>query len=92
MTKLIRADFRFHHPLRVRYAEVDGQGVAYNAHYLTWYDVGITEYLRAIGHDYPLGGDPATGCDFHQVTAIGEFRAPIVSDDECDNCGRPRRI
>lgn len=92
MTKLTRADFRFHHPLRVRYAEVDGQGVAYNAHYLTWYDVGITEYLRAIGHDYPLGGDPETGCDFHLVKALVEFRAPIFYDDEIDICIRTRRI
>ena len=92
MTTPTRADFPFHHPLRVRYAEVDGQGVAYNAHYLTWYDVGITEYLRAIGYDYPLGGDPATGCDFHLVKALVEFRAPILYDEEIDVCIRTRRI
>jgi len=92
MTSPARADFRFHHPLRVRYAEVDGQGVAYNAHYLTWYDVGITEYLRTIGYDYPLGGDPETGCDFHLVKAMVEFRAPILYDEIVDICIRTRRI
>ena len=92
MTTPNRADFRFRHPLRVRYAEIDGQGVAYNAHYLTWYDIGITEYLRAIGYDYPLGGDPETGCDFHLVKAVVEFRAPILYDEEIDICIRTRRI
>ena len=92
MTTPNRADFRFRHPLRVRYAEIDGQGVAYNSHYLTWYDIGITEYLRAIGYDYPLGGDPETGCDFHLVKAVVEFRAPILYDEEIDICIRTRRI
>ncbi len=92
MTTPTRADFRFRHPLRVRYAEIDGQGVAYNAHYLTWYDIGITEYIRAIGYDYPLGGDPETGCDFHLVKAMVEFRAPILYDEIIDICIRTRRI
>jgi len=92
MTDLTRADFRFHHPFRVRYSEIDGQGVAYNAHYLTWYDVGITEYLRAIGYDYPLGGDLETGCDYHLVKAVVEYRAPIVFDEEIDVCVRTSRV
>lgn len=92
MTSPARADFRLRHPLRVRYAEIDGQGVAYNAHYLTWYDIGITEYLRAIGYDYPLGGDPETGCDFHLVKATVEFRAPILYDEEIEICIRTGRI
>lgn len=33
-----RADFGFFFPIRVRYAEIDGQGVVFNAHYLTYYD------------------------------------------------------
>lgn len=92
MSALTRNDFRFHYPFRVRYSEIDGQGVAYNAHYLTWYDVGITEYLRAIGYDYPLGGDPETGCDYHLVKAVVEYRAPIVFDEEIDVCVRTRRV
>jgi acyl-CoA thioester hydrolase len=30
-----RGDFGFFFPFRVRYSEVDGQGVVFNAHYLT---------------------------------------------------------
>ncbi len=46
-----RADFRFFHPFRVRYSEIDGQRVVYNAHYLTFFDTAIFEYYRAIGYD-----------------------------------------
>jgi len=92
MPDLTRADFTFHYPFRVRYSEIDGQGVAYNAHYLTWYDIGITEYLRAIGYDYPLGGDPDTGCDYHLVKAVVEYRAPVLFDEEIDVCVRTRKV
>jgi acyl-CoA thioesterase FadM len=35
--------YNFHYPLRVRWAEVDRQGIVFNGHYLTYFDVGITE-------------------------------------------------
>ena len=38
-------------PFRVRYSEIDGQGVVFNAHYLTYFDTTITEYFRALGYD-----------------------------------------
>ncbi|TXI95887.1 MAG: acyl-CoA thioesterase, partial [Aquabacterium sp.] len=40
------ADFTFIHRLRVRWAEVDGQHVVFNGHYLTYLDVAITEFWR----------------------------------------------
>ena len=42
------ADFVMTHPLQVRWAEVDMQGVVFNPHYLAWFDIAITEYWRAI--------------------------------------------
>jgi acyl-CoA thioester hydrolase len=42
-----RDAFRFFHPLRVRWAEVDPQSIVFNGHYLTYADVAITEYFRA---------------------------------------------
>ncbi|MGH1358246.1 MAG: acyl-CoA thioesterase [Burkholderiaceae bacterium] len=39
--------FVFAHRIRVRWAEADMQGVVFNGHYLTYFDIGITEYLRA---------------------------------------------
>ena len=46
-----REQFWFFHPFRVRYSEIDGQGVVFNAHYLTYFDTTITEYFRALGYD-----------------------------------------
>ena len=37
----------FVHHLRVRYSECDQQGVVFNGHYLFYYDVAVTELLRA---------------------------------------------
>ena len=36
----------FRHRLRVRYVECDAQGVVFNAHYLAYFDIGITELWR----------------------------------------------
>ena len=44
-----RDAFSFFHPLRVRWAEVDPQSIVFNGHYLTYADVAITEYFRALG-------------------------------------------
>ena len=37
----------FVHPLRVRYAECDPQGVVFNGHYLAYFDIALTELWRA---------------------------------------------
>jgi acyl-CoA thioester hydrolase len=38
--------------LRVRYQETDGMGFLHHANYLTYFEVGRTELLRAAGQDY----------------------------------------
>jgi len=88
---LARADFKFHHTLRVRYAEVDAQGVVFNAHYLTYFDVAHTEYMRAVGIDY-AGVVRATGLDFHLVKSLVEYRQPIRFDQLLDVWVRCARI
>lgn len=40
------------HDIRVRYAETDQMGVCYYGNYLTWFEVGRTEYFRTIGLVY----------------------------------------
>ena len=42
----------FCHVLRVRYAEVDYQGIVYFAHYATYFDVAIHEFFRSLPYDY----------------------------------------
>ena len=50
---MAREAFRFQHRLRVRWAEIDGQSVVFNGNYLTYFDVAVTEYWRALGWVYP---------------------------------------
>ena len=86
-----RDPFRFFHPFRVRYAEIDGQGVVFNAHYLTYYDTAINEYFRALGYDY-MGEVKRTGADFHTVKTLVEYKAPIRFDAEIEVGVRVARI
>lgn len=74
-----RTDFRFFHPFRVRYSEIDGQKVVYNAHYLTFFDTAIFEYYRAIGYDQTHEAAELQE-DWHVVRALVEYRAPLVYD------------
>lgn len=39
-------DYHFSHRLKVRYSEIDGQKIVFNAHYLTYIDVAVTEYFQ----------------------------------------------
>lgn len=52
---MTRSEFKFAHELRVRWAEVDRQGIVFNGNYLLYFDVAVTEYWRAIGCPYPDG-------------------------------------
>ena len=38
--------------VRVRYADIDKMGVAYNSIYLIWFEIGRTELLRDVGLTY----------------------------------------
>lgn len=78
-----RSGFRFLFPFRVRYSEVDGQSVVFNAHYLTYFDTSITEFFRWLGYDY-VSEVKATGVDFHTVKSLVEYKAPIRFDEEIE--------
>jgi acyl-CoA thioester hydrolase len=88
---MTRGQFRFFHPFRVRYSEIDGQGVLFNAHYLTFYDTAITEFFRALGYDQ-FADAQKTGMDFHVVKAVVEYKAPIRFDWELDVGVRVARL
>jgi len=83
MSGMTREHFRFFHRLRVRYAEVDSQGIVFNAHYLTYFDTAITEYVRAIHSDY-YALIMERGLDFHLVKATVEYLKPIGFDELID--------
>lgn len=76
-------EFRFSHALRVRWAEADLQGIVFNGHYLTYADVGITEYFRAMGQTYS-GETGTNGSDFFAVKTLLEYRSPARFDDVLD--------
>lgn len=86
-----RADFRFAFRRRVRYAEVDAQGVVYFARYLEWADVGVVEYWRRAGifERTAISGGEA---EFHVVRAEVDYRAPMLLDEEVDICVAAGRI
>ena len=67
------------HPLRVRFGECDPQGIVFNAHYVAWFDVAITELMRAaIGPWSALAG---MGVDVVVAEINVTFRAPARADD-----------
>ena len=84
-----RADFKFCHPFRVRYSEVDPQAVVFNARYLDYADLGVTEYWRALGISFAPGEN---FFEVHVVKATVEFRAPIRYDEQVEACVRTTRI
>lgn len=86
-----RAEFRFFHPFRVRYSEIDAQGVVFNAHYLTYFDTAITEYFRSLGIEL-MTEAKATGIDFHTVRCLVEYRQPIRFDQEIEVGCRAARL
>ncbi|MBE6034288.1 MAG: acyl-CoA thioesterase [Clostridiales bacterium] len=48
----MRSDCIFFCPVRVRYGEVDQQGVVYNGNYVVYTDVAFEEFLRSKGYSY----------------------------------------
>ena len=69
----------FTHQLRVRYAECDPQGVVFNAHYLAYCDVVLTELWRAAFGSYQAMLD--RGVDVVVAEAQVRFRASAHFDD-----------
>ncbi|PJZ52275.1 acyl-CoA thioesterase [Leptospira adleri] len=79
--KIKKEEFEFFHSLRVRYAESDPQGIVFNANYLAYFDVAITEYFRWCG--LPYGElDSKFQTDFHVVHCEIDFKAPARFDEE----------
>ena len=39
----------FRNRIRVRYAEIDGQGVVFNAHWMTYFDDTCTRFMESLG-------------------------------------------
>jgi acyl-CoA thioester hydrolase len=70
----------FEHTLRVRYGECDPQGIVFNANYLLYCDVAVTELWReAVGSWDAMA---ARGVDVLLGEVTVRFRVPARFDDE----------
>jgi acyl-CoA thioester hydrolase len=70
------------HRLRVRYAECDLNAVAFNAHYLNYFDTSMTELWRAAYGSYQAMLD--RGVDMVLAEARVRFLWPARFDDELE--------
>lgn len=80
---MAREDFSYFHSLRVRWAEVDMQGIVFNGHYLTYFDVAFTEYWRETGLPNVLQ-QARDGREMFARKATIEYQAPARFDDVLD--------
>lgn len=69
-------DFRYY--LRVRYAECDAQKVVFNARYGDYVELGVTEFMRALGFGAELA---SAEIDYQLVKQTLEWKAPARFDD-----------
>ena len=70
----------FRHQLRVRYAECDRQEVVFNAHYLAYFDISMTELWRAAFGSYQAMMD--RGYELVVAEAKLRFARAARFDDE----------
>ncbi|MDQ6745009.1 MAG: acyl-CoA thioesterase [Actinomycetota bacterium] len=70
----------FSHGLRVRYAECDPQGVVFNAHYLAYFDIVLTELWREAFGGYATMLE--RGVDLVVAEAGVRYRRPARFDEE----------
>jgi acyl-CoA thioester hydrolase len=88
---MAKSDFSFCWPTKIRYSEIDAQRIVFNAHYLTFYDTAITEYLAATGFDH-RSFMRSIGAEWHTVRAVVEWKAPVYFEDEIEVWTRAARI
>ena len=79
----------FRHRMRVRYNECDPQGVVFNANYLTYFDVIITELWRELG-GYSEMVD--SGHDLVVAEARVRYVSPLRFDDEFEGVAEVSRL
>ncbi|WP_375202153.1 acyl-CoA thioesterase [Hyphococcus sp.] len=83
---LARPSFTLLYPLRVRWAECDAQGIVFNVNYFLYFDVAMTEWLRALG----LQGDKTM--DFFTVHAEADYKGSARFDEMLEIGARCARL
>ena len=80
----------FIHTVRPRYAEVDMQGVVFNAHWLTYFDEACTRYFDHLG--YEAAEAFFKDFDVMLVKAVLDWSGPAGFDELVDIAVAPVRI
>jgi acyl-CoA thioester hydrolase len=80
---------QFVHRIRVRYAEIDGQGVVFNAHWMTYFDDSCTRFVESLGFD---NGFWVHEYDVMLVKAVIEWQGPARFDEWIDIVVAPVRL
>jgi acyl-CoA thioester hydrolase len=86
-----RPGFAFATPIKVRYAEIDGQRVVFNSRYLEYADVAVTEYWTWTGIAEALG-DTWREMEFHVRRATVDYLQPLMLGDVVDVSVRIERV
>lgn len=72
----------FRHPLRVRFHECDPQGIVFNANFLAYADIAMTELYREAFGSWSFVTD--SGLDMVVAEANARFMAPLHFDEEVE--------
>jgi acyl-CoA thioester hydrolase len=83
-------DGPFVHTIRPRYAEVDMQGVVFNAHWLTYFDDSCTRFFEAMGYEPNVAF--FSDFDVMLVKAVLEWQGPARFDVPIDVAVAPSRL
>lgn len=78
-----RSHFRFVDRSRVRWAEVDLQGIVFNGHYLMYFDTAVAGYWRALAMPYHDTMQALQG-DFYVRKATLEYDASARYDEQLE--------
>jgi len=79
----MKSDFVFLFPHQVRWVECDPQWVVFNGHYLTYFDIAISEYGRHL--NLPDGLErQKSGREFFARKASVDYLAPARYDDKLE--------
>lgn len=65
--------------IRVRYAEMDAMGVVHHSHYIVWFEIGRSAFMRAVG--FPYSEVEAAGYYFRIAELGARYLAPAFYDE-----------
>ena len=68
--------------LKVRYSEIDSQAIVYNSHYLTYFDISLTELMDDVFNQEVYIKE--SGNEFHTVNINMSYLAPAKLNDQLE--------